>query len=283
MDISGPEQIFFADNDKCIGCGKCADDCVAEIIEMRGKRPLVPPEKAAECIGCQHCLAICPVAAASVLGLDPLDSIDTSGFVFPAEKLDILVKQRRSCRSLATKAVDPELIEKLVNLAGYAPTGVNNMARRFTVIKDPFVMDRFKTKAMGLILEKEKQNKLPEQLAWMADAVREWKVGGKDQLFRNAPHLILVSNPDSAPCPEQDCLIALSYFELLANAHGLGTIWAGLPYWIVKLAAPELRQDLGMPEDHGNFYTMLFGYPEIKYRRTVQRQAENIHWVNTIQ
>lgn len=54
---------------------------------------------------------------------------------------------------------------------------------------------------------------------------------GRDNLFRGAPHLLIASSPKTAPSPEADCFIALTYFELLAASMGLGTVWSGLAKW----------------------------------------------------
>ena len=50
------------DRDKCIQCGLCADDCVAKCISMnQNNYPYMKDEN--RCLGCQHCLAICPKGA----------------------------------------------------------------------------------------------------------------------------------------------------------------------------------------------------------------------------
>lgn len=272
---------FKVDAGKCVGCGECVTDCVAEVLEMRDRRPAVVDGRADWCIGCQHCLAICPTGAVSVLGLDPEASPSLEGFSRDAESLGLLVRGRRSCRRFSDQPVDPALVDKLLFLTAHAPTGVNNLGRRFTVIKDREILDKFREQAVRRVIEAEARGGIPEEYRWIADIAKSWAEGGADGIFRGAPHLLVVSTAKDSPCPEQDCLIAMSYFDLLANAHGLGTVWAGIPAGIIKLA-PELKKILALPEDHEYFYCMMFGNPAVAYRRAAQRAPESVHFVTDV-
>ncbi len=52
-----------SDNEKCIGCGKCADHCPSDAIIIQEKA-MIDQER---CIGCGECMVICPTGA---MGLD---------------------------------------------------------------------------------------------------------------------------------------------------------------------------------------------------------------------
>jgi hypothetical protein len=66
-------------------------------------------------------------------------------------------------------------------------------------------------------------------------------------------------------------VLALAYFELLAQSAGLGTTWCGM----IKIVAdmiPGIRELLGLaPNTY--FYAMMFGKPAVRYARTVQRDS----------
>ncbi|MDR1612463.1 MAG: nitroreductase family protein, partial [Planctomycetota bacterium] len=173
----------------------------------------------------------------------------------------------------------PWLLDKLLDCAAYAPTGVNNMSRRLAVIRDPKIMDDFRRRSAELLSAKKAE--IPENLGWLADLAEGWLSGGRDELFRSAPHLVVTSAPKDAPCPVQDCIIEMAYFDLLAQAHGVGTVWVGMVYWMLT-ALPELRRLVGIPEDHQLVYAMMFGMPEARYRRTVQRRPENIAFIDSL-
>ena len=51
------------DEDECIGCGQCAQDCPLEIITMKNDLPVIDESV---CIGCGVCLLHCPTDAAKL-------------------------------------------------------------------------------------------------------------------------------------------------------------------------------------------------------------------------
>ena len=107
-----------------------------------------------------------------------------------------------------------------------------------------------------------------------------WKEEKRDLIFRNAPHFLLVSNSAEASCVAQDPFIFLSYFELMAQTKGVGTVWCGLLYWALKDLMPDLLPRLGIPDNYTLGYAMLFGYPAFSYYRTVERDSAPINMVD---
>jgi nitroreductase len=122
-----------------------------------------------------------------------------------------------------------------------------------------------------------KENAIPEQMSFYTGFIKMWEEKKFDVIFRGAPHLLVTSTPKSAPSPIPDCLIAMSYFELFAQANGVGTVWDGLAKMAIDDLLPETRQRLGIPDDHLIGYAMVFGKPAVNYARTVQRGAALIH------
>ena len=50
--------------DKCVGCGECADICPANVFEMiEGKSE---PVNAEDCLGCESCMEVCSTGAITV-------------------------------------------------------------------------------------------------------------------------------------------------------------------------------------------------------------------------
>ena len=52
-----------------------------------------------------------------------------------------------------------------------------------------------------------------------------------------------------------------------------GTLWCGLLYWCLRDVLPDFLPRLGIPDTHQLGYAMLFGYPSINYRRTVETRS----------
>ncbi|MDL2321736.1 nitroreductase family protein [Desulfosarcina sp. OttesenSCG-928-B08] len=270
---------FHVDESRCIACGVCVEDCVAEVLVIQDGKAAMSAEGRFECIGCQHCFAVCPVGAVSVMGLNPDAAISATEPAVDPDALDLFVRRRRSIRKFSREPVPPELLDRILSGVGYAPTGVNSLMRHFTVIRDPEVMNRFREKCADVLVAKG--SALEPEWQWLADAAEDVLKGGRDAMFRGAPHIICATVPQEAPCGREDCLIALSYFDILAQANGVGTTWAGIAYWMIS-SVPEIRAILGIPEDHVIGYALLFGMPAISYPRTVQRTIENVRFIDAI-
>lgn len=268
---------FEIDRQRCTKCGNCVADCPAMIIAMENGYPAIAPEKEATCYKCQHCLAICPTGAVSILGLKPSGSRPLAGGYPSPDKLEILIKGRRSVRRYKDENLDPALIQRLLEVAWHAPTGMNTRQVRFTVVDDREKMATLRNEVMTGLTRLVMANALPEGMQFYANFIKMWDEKKFDVIFRGAPHLLIASVPKSVASPMPDCLIALSYFELFAQANGVGTVWNGLAKWAINDLLPETRQRLGIPDDHIIGYVMAFGKPAVHFARTVQHGPAIIH------
>lgn len=262
---------FSIDQQKCTRCGQCVRDCVVRIIEMDDGYPTIAPEKESSCLECQHCLAVCPSGAVSILGKRAEDSMSLEGNLATPEIVETLIKGRRSIRQYRDENMPPELLQRLLDVACHAPTGVNFRQVLFTVVDNKDIMAKLRQETMVGLAKLMREGKLPPGRDYFNDCVRAWEEEGIDTIYRGAPHLVIASAPKDCPTPEADCLIALAYFELYAQSLGVGTVWNGLAKWTFTELLPELRGRLGIPDDHMLGYVMAFGLPEVHYHRTVQR------------
>jgi nitroreductase len=245
-----------------------------------GDFPSIVPEKEANCYKCQHCLAICPTGAVSILGLKPTDSRPLFGGYPDPDRLETLIKGRRSVRRYKDENLDPQLLQRLLEVAWYAPTGMNSRNVMFTVVDDRMKLAGLRSEVMAGLGRLVRENRLPDEMAFFADFVRLWEEKQVDILFRGAPHLLIASAPLNGASPVPDCLIALSYFELFAQSLGVGTVWNGLVKWAISSLLPETRQRLGIPDDHVIGYMMMFGKPAVHFARTVQHGPAIINVVD---
>lgn len=268
---------FRIDEESCIQCGECADDCPTGVISL-DEYPQITDEDG--CLQCQHCLAVCPTGAVSILGCEPDDSVVLEGNMPDPAKLETLIKGRRSVRRYSDKDIEPELIDALLDIAWHAPTGINAQSVLFTVVKERRVMENLRREVMEQLTQLKDAGKLPEGLAgqYLGGAVKAWQETGSDIIFRNAPHLLITSAPKDAPCPVQDTHIALTTFQLMAHARGVGTVWDGMVMMALAVL-PGLSARLGIPENHTIGYAMVFGQPAVEYHRTVQRGAASVNVV----
>lgn len=259
------ELNFKVDENKCIHCGLCVKDCIANVFEFNeNKVPIASGAK--RCIGCQHCLSVCPVGAISVFDKNP----DESEKIYSQnpEMILNLIKSRRSYRQYKNENVDSEKLQKLKDMLKWVPTGCNYHKLHFSFIDDVEVMNEFRnhvnTKLINA-LTKAPIKAVTEKFSMYTNALLK----GEDVIFRGAPNMIVVSNPVTAPCAKEDTIIALSYFELYAQSMGIGTCWCGFGQMCLMLF-PELCDYLQIPKGYQPGYVMLFGPKNINYSRTTQ-------------
>lgn len=256
------------DKTKCIHCGLCIKDCSCSVLEFdEEKFPRVAKDGETRCMKCQHCLAVCPTGALSILGKNPNNSEKIEPNHNPDNVLN-LIQSRRSIRQFKQENVDKQTLKKLKDMLKWVPTGCNDHRLAFTFIEDINAIEQFKNltyKKLKEIYAKKPFPKEATKLLRFKDAVE----AGKDPVFRNAPHMIVVSSPKDAPCADVDPIIALSYFELYAQSLGIGTLWCGLAFYCLE-TSEELIKELKIPSDYKPQYCMLFGYPNVTYKRCIQ-------------
>ncbi|HBM16018.1 MAG TPA: nitroreductase [Lentisphaeria bacterium] len=269
-------MIDFKVNSNCIRCFQCVKDCPVHIIGLGETGfPFIKKDQEEECIECQHCLAVCPKRAVSILGKDPKNSSDLRSKQIPKlSELELLVEGRRSVRRFQDENVDKKLITRLLSDALHAPTGVNSMQVNFFVVDDKETMQKIRVKVYNKISQCVQKNSLPIGMEFFKEFLKSWQENGHDNIFRKAPHMLLATADGTvAHTPHEDCIIALSYFELLAASESLGTVWCGLAKWALTSVLPEMKSEFGIPENHNIEYIMMFGVPAVKYFRTVQRDT----------
>ena len=258
---------FRVDAEKCVQCDACVKDCPSEIIHREGS---VPEAAEGSCLECQHCLAVCPAGAISVFGLKPENSLPLLEGAIPSyQQMKTLVRGRRSVRQFLDDDVPPTLIDGLLADLAHAPTGCNDRDLTFSLVPNREAMGILREKVVKAIEAKQASGAVFD--AFIAGAVTAYRNDGRDMLFRGAPHLLIVSAGAKATCGHEDAVLALAYFELLAQSANVGTTWCGVIKFIADMV-PETRALLGLAPDV-YFYAMMFGKPAVCYARTVQRDS----------
>lgn len=269
---------FKIDNEKCTKCGLCVAECPVRIIEME-EVPFIREEKEKNCIKCQHCFAVCPTGAISIFGKNPEDSIEVTDKIPSANEMSRLIKTRRSIRKYKDEDLDKDLIKDMLETAAYAPTGHNKNAVLLTVIDNKEDLAKFRNMTYAAIKTAEENGTLVDKHKWMRGLVKMWDTKGVDILFRNAPHMLIASAPKALSTPETDSVIALSYFELLANSNNVGVLWNAMIHGVIDDIDTDLKKIMGIPEDHAVGSVLIFGKADTKYARSVQCDGEHVNTV----
>ncbi|QJB55819.1 nitroreductase family protein [Pseudodesulfovibrio sp. zrk46] len=272
---------FNVDKDLCIKCGECVNDCPYMILDMVDEYPVVNPDRAEMCIQCQHCLAVCKPGALSIFGLNPADSRSLKGNLPDPVKVENLLLGRRSTRRYKQEPVDSELLDSILETVRMAPTGMNRRTTLLTVVDNLEVMEKVRASAYAELKAAVDADQLPPEMELFKGISDAYETKGIDVLFRGAPHFLVTSAPTENRSGTVDGIIAMTYFEMLANSHGIGTVWDGLAKWSMTMVAPKTIELLGIPADHEVSYMMAFGKPAVKYHRTVQRPGGGVNKVTS--
>ena len=272
--------LLIVDESKCKKDGICAKECPMAIIRLQDKESY--PELIAGgeqvCNQCGHCVAVCPHGALSHT-LVPLESCQPirEELLISEEQAVQFLRFRRSIRAFVKdRPVGKETIQKLIEIARYAPTGSNSQMVEWTVFTDKAKikeLSRLTVDWMRSVLQKDPQ---PAYAPYLPMIVAAWDAG-YDIVLRNAPAMVVASAPKQDPNGLVDVTLALSYLELAATAKGLGTCWAGLVQGAM-LSSPQMKKEMGIPEGHPHHYPMMLGYPKPKYFRLPERKAPKIIW-----
>lgn len=265
----------FKVSSDCTGCGSCVRDCGMGVLELKDGHPAVREGRDAACMNCQHCVVVCPQGAVTLNGVGagdcrPLEEMP----IPPPDELANLLMSRRSVRQFAPVDIPRDEIAALLETLKYVPTGCNVRHLVFRVVDGAAKMATLREKMMATLFDHREA--LPKNLRMI---VLGWKKHPEvDVFFRGAPHVLVVVGDPGAVTPQVDCAAACAYFDLLAQAHGLGTTWFGFLTHIVA-AVPEVADLFGIPRG-APFHAMLFGEPRVDYVRCVNRSdGARIEWM----
>ncbi|MCT4607506.1 MAG: nitroreductase family protein [Marinisporobacter sp.] len=269
------------DKEKCIGCGKCVQDCISrhlEISEGKAKR------KSLNCIKCGHCIAICPKDAVSIdeYDMEEVKNYNKEEFSINPDYLLNFIKFRRSVRQFENKEVEEEKICKIIESGRFTQTGINLQDVSYVVVREGLQELKAMTlETLNKIGENILHNLTPEIMPFKKYAdmwiqmYQEYKKNpnGNDKLFFNAPAVIIVTANSTI-----NGTLASSNMELMTNALGLGTFFSG---FFVKAAQENKRimEFLGVEKGKQIVTCMIVGYPKVKYLRTVPRKEAQVYWM----
>jgi nitroreductase/ferredoxin len=268
--------LFTIDEEKCTKCGICIEECPYRLIEVKKNtfpKPSINADK--YCMECGHCVAVCPTGSFSHRSMSPQRCQPLNEKLLPSDKqVEELLKSRRSIRSFLNKPVPSEMLEKIIDTANYAPTGLNAQAVRWMVIKDRVDVQRYAAMAIDYFKSLIRSNPERANAIHAKKWVENWG-RGIDSITWGAPHVI-VAYADGARW-DWEAQIALSFLDLAAYSHGLGSCWAGLFTLAAKDWEP-MNRSLGLPEGYIPLGAMMVGYPKNKFRRIPIRREYQIMW-----
>ncbi|MCU0595840.1 MAG: nitroreductase family protein [Desulfobacterota bacterium] len=271
--------LLIIDETKCKRDGICVRECPMVILQQKDGNgiPEMVPGGEAVCNRCGHCVAVCAEGALSHAEV-PIDHSPwiKKDLTISEEQAVQFLRSRRSIRFFKNRPVEKEKLQRLIEIARYAPSGGNSQLVEWTVFTDA---DKIRDIA-GVTVEwlRRRVEKAPEAVPpYIPMMIRAWDMGYNSVTW-SAPALIVASAPKEATTGMVDVSLALCYLELAAQTLGLGTCWAGVVEGALQWSA-EARESVGLPDGHPYHFPMMIGYPKRTYSRLPERKAPKITWM----
>jgi nitroreductase len=206
------------------------------------------------------------------------------GIAMDYEGLLDLVKRRRSIRKFKPEPIPDEYVDKIIEVARWAPSGANSQPWEFIVIKNK----RLRNKIIDFAIE---QTSISYNIERTRDEkLRFFEQGGPPakEYNRDAPVCILVCGDtrtkDFYPLIytlttgdqifQSSLASAFLYMTLAATSLGLASKW--LTAVATPLVEPLVKDLLGIPKVMALYDMMLVGYPASKPRPRPVRDAQDI-------
>lgn len=263
----------------CTKDGLCSIICPMQIISPpQGDSP---PEAVSEfnqwCISCGHCVSICPTGAISHSRIDPSQCPTADYKLIPGpDQFEHILRLRRSIRRFKKKAPEQKIIERIISMAGYAPSGHNLQPVRWQIFTNPDDLNQLTAMVCDWMKQMLKEMPDAPQAPVFREVVKAWDEG-MDLVLHQAPVLILAHSSINTGIEPTDAAISLAYLDLAALSLGLGCCWAGLFTMAAKFWKP-LGEFLDLPKGHQLHGALMAGYPKLKFQRLPGRKQPEIRW-----
>jgi len=270
--------LFTIDADKCNRDGLCAAECPAGcIVFEQDQLPVPHKKKFAYCIECGHCMAVCLNNAFQLQRFaDPAFRKDRALNISHDQVVQFM-KARRSVRAFRNEPLGRQVLEDLLDITQYAPSGHNARPVRWAVAATPEKV-RGVAEATVNWMRAEVEAKTERAVSLhLAGVVRAWDEG-TDLVCRHAPALAVAHGPLRGVTPMEDGIIAVSHLELAATGVGFGACWCG--YVLMALKGDEsFRLSLGIPKSSMVCGALMLGKPVRRFSFIPPRPKAEVNWL----
>lgn len=249
------------DTDNCIGCGVCTKVCVAHNIRLDNKKAEILLE---DCVMCGQCSAVCPKKAIEITGYEE-EQIEKQEetHLNPRQVLDV-IRFRRTVRQFQKKEISREIIEQILEAGRLTHTAQNRQCVSFVVLDKQ--KDSIEQMAVGVF---KKIKPLADIFSPMA---RNNRINSSFFFFE-APVVIVILAKDKT-----NGILAAQNMEFVAEANGLGVLFSGF-FTMAANASFRIRKALKVPKGKRVAATLVLGYPNVKFLRSVQREKLDVRYM----
>lgn len=287
------------DKENCSKCGLCTEICPNYLKKDENGFPIArdidDKENLFGCIQCGNCMMICPNEALEIKGedIDKNHLRELNHNLPDYEAINSLFLKRRSCRKYKKQEIEKELIDKIINSAATAAVSIPPSEVKVLVINgnekvQELAKDLIKplskfTKMSAIFLPiirlmtgKANYEMFKDFIVPLSKEMVKSHHNGVDELFYNAPAILVFYGSQFSD--KEDWMIAATQATIAAEALGLGTCFIGTVGAMLQ-NNPDLRQKYGILKDDKVGSAFILGYPEIKYRKTFQRNFKKVSYM----
>jgi len=285
------------DYEECTACGLCVRVCKGAPLYLEGGTVHVDQTRLFGCIGCGQCVAVCPKNCITVEGRDlfPDDimKIPSKGARAAYEQLKSLMIARRSVRNFKDRAVEHELIDKIIDAASTAPMGLPPADTEIVVLHGSEKVQEFANDMIDLMhnlkwffapfmrllmrpfIGKEACESFKTFILPIIEIFIKKREEGEDSLLYNAPlAMYFHTSPYADPA---DPFISATYAMLAGESLGLGSCMIGTPGPFIKYSK-KLKRKYGIHLRNQQGILVIFGYPAVRYSQALKRRLANVHF-----
>jgi nitroreductase/ferredoxin len=292
MTSPPPVRVEIAvSSDLCTRCGRCVVTCPRGLLVREGEQ-IRPVHDLSLCLLCGHCVAVCEPNAIRHSGV-PIEQAPLLGELeLNDQLLERFLRRRRSIRRFKRDPVEPAKLERLLDIARYAPTGGNVQGVHYMILTGGEVRQLEVATAdfyRQLIRRLESPvGRVMVRLVVGAEALERLLQGvpdlkrdvgrverGEKGYCHNAPLVIVIHGGKEYPTIPEDCCFATYHLILAAETLGLGSCLIG---FITAAAARSktIRDLVELPDGHHIYAALAVGYPTERFFRLVPRNPPNV-------
>jgi nitroreductase/NAD-dependent dihydropyrimidine dehydrogenase PreA subunit len=284
----------------CKKCNLCVLACPGEVFKKSNQEHDqynngVPQIKDTHlCIECGHCVAVCPEGAVVHNAITAIQSVKAENLL-QYDGLEELLRSRRSIRKFKESPVEKELLEKIIQLAKYAPTSHNCQSTKYLIIQNKDLLKEVSrlTVEYSAKVKRKLQNpfirtllllivgeaiKTPISLIPTFERIKKSWNEGKDPILHNAPTVIVFYAKTIAPFAEINANLALYNVSLICHQLSLGSFCAGSVMHFCQ-RENKINKLLNIPEGHNIYGVLAVGQPKYKFKKWVERKPADIQWM----
>ena len=265
----------------------CVHICPESVFIQRESESVPVPVAQDLCISCGQCVAVCPNEAISHSDFPEgwIHGMETD--MKPSyEQLLAILRYRRSQRYFTNKPVEKDVIHKIIDAARYAPSALNSQSTKYLVIQDILLLTGISETTADVLkgtidnlrtTHDEAELVQDHSFNVISHKIDEIRNLGDDIFLHNASTLLLFYADKNESMGAINANLAVQNALLAAEALGIGAFYTGFVFFAIR-HDPEFKKIFKLPENHEVYASVALGYPQVKFRKWIERKPANLIW-----